>query len=98
MKHAREIVVYQLKGGIAEADFLQAAAEMEEHFARKQRDFLKRTFAKAEGNRWVDVIYWESLDDAMKASEAAMTSPAGAPIFAMIDDASTNMSHFEIVS
>ena len=36
------------------------------------------------------------MDDATKAMESAMKSPACAPMFGMIDDASIKMSHFEI--
>lgn len=98
MKNALEIVTYKIKDGANDADFLKVAAEMEKHFAKKQRGFIKRTFAKTEGNEWVDVIYWKTMDDAMKASEAAMKSPVCAPMFGMLDEASVKMSHFEVIS
>jgi len=96
MKNALETASFKLKDGIAVEDFLKASVEMEKHFATKQRGFIKRTLARGEGNEWIDVVYWETMDDATKAMEAAMKSPACAPMFGMIDDASIKMSHFEI--
>ncbi len=98
MKNALEIASFKLKGGIAVEDFLKASVEMEKHFATKQRGFIKRTFAKGADNEWIDVVYWETMNDATKAMESAMKSPACAPMFGMIDDASIKMHHFEILS
>ncbi len=96
MKNALEIVTFRTKDGIAVADVLKASAEMEQHFITKQKGFIKRTIGKGDGNEWVDVVYWETMNDATKAGEAAMQSPACAPMFGMIDEASTKMSHSEI--
>jgi len=98
MKNALEIAMYKIKNGVSEADFIQAGVEMEKNFIKKQKGFIKRTFAKSENGEWVDVIYWETMDDAMKASEAAMKSPVCAPMFGMLDDVSVKMHHFEILS
>ena len=94
MKNALEIVTYKIKDGVMLPEFLKASAELEEGFAKKQEGFLSRTFAKAEGNEWIDVIRWQSMADA----EAAMESPACAPMFGMIDEPSVKMMHFEILS
>jgi hypothetical protein len=98
MKNALEIVTFRIKGGIKVPDFLKASAEMEERFARKQAGFLSRTFARGEGNDWVDVIRWKTMADAEAASKAAMQSLACAPMFGMIDEPSVKMMHFEILS
>ena len=98
MKNALEIVTFKIKDGIEIPDFLKASAEMEEGFAKKQEGFLSRTFARGEGNDWVDVIRWETTAAAEAASKAAMQSPDCAPMFGMIDEASVKMMHFEILS
>lgn len=98
MKNALEIVTYKIKDGVTIPDFLTASAEMEERFAKKQEGFLSRTFARGEGNDWVDVIRWKTMADAEAASKAAMESAVCAPMFGMIDEASTKMMHFEILS
>jgi hypothetical protein len=98
MKNALEIVTFKIKDGVNVTDFLKAAAELEASFARKQEGFLSRTFARREGNEWVDVIRWQTMADAEAAAKAAMESPACAPMFGMIDEPSVKMMHFEILS
>ena len=98
MKNALEIVIYKTKDGVSDADFIKAGADMEEHFAKKQKGFVRRTLAKSENGDWVDVVYWDTMDDALKASEAAMKSLVCAPMFGMVDDDSIKMYHFEILS
>jgi hypothetical protein len=98
MKNALEIVTYKIKDGVNIPDFLKAAAALEEGFAKKQEGFIERTFAKAEGNEWVDVIRWKTMADAEAASKSAMESPACAPMFGMIDEPSVKMMHFEVLS
>jgi hypothetical protein len=98
MKNALEIVTYKIKDGVMLPEFLKASTELEEGFAKKQQGFIGRTFAKAEGNEWIDVIRWQSMADAEAASKAAMESPACAPMFGMIDEPSVKMMHFEILS
>ena len=97
MKNALEIVTFKIKDGTGVSGFLAASADMEEHFAKRQKGFVSRTFAKGEGNDWVDVIRWTTMEDAQAAAKAAMQSPACAPMFGMIDEASVKMMHFEIL-
>lgn len=98
MKNALEIVMYKTKEGVSDVDFNKTSDEMETNFAKKQKGFIKRTFAKSENGDWVDVVYWETMDDAIKASGAAMNSPACVPMFGMLDNASVKMFHFDILS
>ena len=98
MKNALEIVIYKIQEGVTDEDFIKAAGEMEENFAKKQEGFIKRTFAKSENGDWIDVLYWETMDNAMRASEEAMKSPACAPMFGMLDSENIKMHHFEILS
>ena len=98
MKNALEIVTFKIKDGVKVPDFLKASAELEEDFAKKQEGFINRTFARSEGNEWVDVIRWQTMADAEAAAKAAMQSPACAPMFGMIDEPSVKMMHFEVLS
>ncbi len=98
MRNALEIVIYKIKDGVNVPDFLKASAELEEGFAKRQRGFIGRTFARSEGKEWVDVIRWQTMADAEAAEKVAMQSPACAPMFGMIDEPSVKMMHFEILS
>jgi hypothetical protein len=62
-----------------------------------QPGFMSRELAyDAGGERWVDVIWWTSLEHAKAAAAAAMSSPSCAPMFSLIDQASTLMLHAEL--
>ena len=98
MKNALEIVIFKVNAGADVSEFLKMSADMEEGFARKQKGFLSRTYARNGDDEWVDVIRWETMADAEAASKAAMQSPVCAPMFGMIDEASVKMMHFDILS
>jgi hypothetical protein len=61
---------------------------------RQQPGFISRELVHdAEGDRWVDVIWWETLEQAQAASERSMTSESCSPMFALIDLESALMLH-----
>lgn len=96
MKSILEIVNFKVKDGVSTEAFLKASADMEKSFVSKQVGFIKRTLGKGEDSKWVDVVYWETMENATKVAEATMESPVCAPMFGMIDEVSIKMSHFEI--
>jgi hypothetical protein len=60
----------------------------------KQPGFISRELVHdAEGDRWVDVIWWETLEQAQAASERSLTSESCSPMFALIDMESALMLH-----
>ncbi len=44
-------------------------------------------------DRWIEVVYWSSMQDAESAAAAAMSSEACAPMFDLIDMESALMLH-----
>lgn len=97
MGQVLEIVIYRLNDGVTDSAFLQAGETMEQNFARKQQGFISRIFGKSNESEWVDVNTWQTMNDALKASEAAMKSPVCAPMFGMLDERSVKMHHFTIM-
>jgi hypothetical protein len=92
-----EIVIYRLNDGVTDSVFLKAGEAMEQNFAGKQQGFVSRIFGKSQEGEWVDVITWQTMNDALKASEAAMKSPVCAPMFEMLDGPSVKMHHFTMM-
>ena len=92
---ALELVVYKLGEGVSREQFL-GTNEAVSSWIAKQPGFVSRDLAyDAEGDRWVDVIWWETMDDAHAAAELSMTSESCAPMFALIDMQSALMIHGE---
>jgi antibiotic biosynthesis monooxygenase (ABM) superfamily enzyme len=88
-----ELVVYQLHKGVSREQFL-GTNDAVSSWIRQQPGFLSRELVHdAEGDRWVDVIWWETLEQAQAASERSMTSESCSPMFALIDMDSALLLH-----
>ena len=88
-----ELVVYKLKESVSDKQFLGTNGAVSTWIS-KQPGFISRELVyDGEGNRWVDVIWWETMEQAQAASELSMTSEACQPMFALIDMESALMLH-----
>jgi hypothetical protein len=88
-----ELVVYQLHEGVSREQFL-GTNDAVSGWIREQPGLISRELVyDAEGDRWVDVIWWETLEQAQAASERSITSESCAPMFALIDMESALMLH-----
>ena len=88
-----ELVVYKLNEGVSREQFLDTNPAVAAWIS-KQPGFISRDCVyDGEGDRWVDVIWWETMENAGAAAELAMTSESCAPMFALIDMESMLMLH-----
>ena len=87
-----ELVVYKLKEGVSDEQFLGTNGAVSSWIS-KQPGFISRELVyDGEGDRWVDVIWWETMEQAHAASELSMASECQ-PMFALIDMESALMLH-----
>lgn len=90
-----ELVVFKLADGVTREQFLGSVDAVSRWIAR-QPGFRSRELSHdAEGDRWIEVVWWQTLDEAQAAAELAMTSESCAPMFGLIDMESTLMIHAE---
>ena len=88
-----ELVVYQLHEGVSREQFLATNHAVSSRITQ-QPGFISRELAyDAEGDRWVDVIWWQTLEQAQAASEVSLRSESCSPMFALIDMESALMLH-----
>jgi hypothetical protein len=88
-----ELVVYKLNEGVSREQFLATNPSVAS-WVSSQPGFISRDCVyDAEGDRWVDVIWWEMIENAGAAADLAMNSEACAPMFALIDMQSMLMLH-----
>jgi hypothetical protein len=88
-----ELVVYTLHEGVTREQFLRTNDPVSA-WIRDQPRFVSRDLVDdAAGDRWVDVIWWESMEQAHAASEASMASDSCQPMFALIEMESALMLH-----
>lgn len=92
-----EVAIFRLRDGVTH-DQLLGTVDAVSGWARSRPGFLSRelTYSR-DDDSWIDVIWWESIEAAHAAAEAAATSESCAPMFALIDSDSVRMLHGERV-
>ena len=90
-----ELVVFTLNEGVSREQFL-STNDAVSRWISEQPGFISRELSyDADGDRWIDVIWWRTMEDAHAAAELAMTSDSCSPMFARIDLESALMVHGE---
>ena len=80
-----ELVVFKLKEGASREQFLGTNDAVSAWISR-QPGFISRELShEPDGDRWIDVIWWETMENAGAAAELALSSESCAPMFALID-------------
>ena len=91
----------QLAEVVDETALLAASEALQSEFVSKQSGFIKRELLKANDKQWVDIVYWNSLEEAEQAARNAMNSPVCLRYFELMvgadpDDPSAGVLHFEV--
>jgi hypothetical protein len=90
-----ELVVFTLNEGVSREQFL-GTNDAVSTWISNQPGFISRELSyDAEGDRWIDVLWWDSMENAAAAAELAITSESCMPMFALIDMESVLMLHGE---
>ena len=80
-----ELVVFKLVPGVTREHFLQTNEPVSDWIS-EQPGFISRDLSyDADGDRWVDVLWWKTLEEARAASERALHSDSCTPMFGLID-------------
>jgi hypothetical protein len=88
-----ELVVYKLKEGTGREEFLESNA-VATGWMEQQPGFVSHELTHAEeGDQWIELVWWESLEEAQAAANAALSSESCAPMFGLIDMDSVLMLH-----
>ena len=95
MSNVVELVLFKLKEGVSEQQFLAAADELNTGFLSLQKGCLDRKLAR-NGDSWVDIVLWETMDDAISALKASDQNSAARPFLECIDETSCSMQHLTI--
>jgi hypothetical protein len=90
---AVEVVQFKLAGGVDEKAFLEASDAMMPELG-KLSGFITRELLKGE-DEWMDIVHWNSLDEARQAAAKVMSIPACLRFFEMIDQSGLKVSHLE---
>ncbi len=92
-----EIAQFRLATGVNDKDFLQEAEVVQKNFLEKQGGYIDRELLKDKDGQWVDILHWNSMEEAQKAAEVMMSDPATQSFMQKIDPSSVKMLHLEQV-
>lgn len=60
--------------------------------------FISRQLAVGEKNQWMDLVFWENMENATFAAEDVLKDEMAQKAFQVIDESEMNFFHFEPVS
>ena len=87
-----EIVQFKLKSGVSESEFLAQVAPTFDWLETVDGYISRELLADEHGN-WVDLVHWESMEQAEAAQNEMMSSPELGAAFASIDESTMQISH-----
>ncbi|WP_027840255.1 hypothetical protein [Mastigocoleus testarum] len=93
-----EIAKFKLRNGIADADFLVEDKKVHEMVIKQQPGYIKRTTVKSEDLEWVDLVWWNSLEEAQKAAKVIMADPQAKDWVDMMLTSAISLCHGAIIS
>jgi len=93
---------FELADGIDEDTLLNVSDTFQKEFVNTQKGFIQRQLLKGQDGKWVDLIHWESQEDAEKVLENAEKSEACRSFFQILkaadpDAPGAGVLHFEHV-
>jgi heme-degrading monooxygenase HmoA len=91
-----ELAIGKTKAEISREDYLQAATDFEADL-RGMPGFRGRQLLAGADNLWVDLVAWDSLEDALQAAQAFQNIPSALPMIQMLEAETVRMYHLEAV-
>lgn len=93
-----EIAKFKLKHGVADADFLSEDKKVHEMVIKELPGYIKRTTVKSQDLEWVDLVWWNSLEEAQQAAKVIMTDPKAKDWVSMMDQSAISLYHGAVIS
>lgn len=91
-----ELAQFKTKAGVSEAEVLQASQEAHDGFLAKQTGYVSRELLKSGEGEWVDIVHWETMEDAQAAMNAFIGHTSTKKFGEIIDPSSIKMMHLEL--
>lgn len=95
MPNAVMLITFSLAKGASVPDFLLAAEKVNNEFLSKQKGFISWK-QLADGDKWADLITWETMADAQNAMEASGTNAGNHEFFSFLDEESVKINLFSV--
>lgn len=101
-KQIIELAPFTLKEGFDQGKLLLLSKELEENFLTHQQGYLKRVLLQKTEREFMDMVYWNSIEEAKTAMDNAMKSETCANYFSCMaepesEDPSSAVQHFSLL-
>ena len=84
MSNAIWFISYKLKKNVSEENFLLASEKCHQEVLSQQKGFISWDVLR-NGETWVDLVKWETEEDAKKAETAGANNPAAQAFYSFIN-------------
>jgi hypothetical protein len=74
MSNAIVLISFNLAKGASVPDFLEASEKLNHEYMSKQKGYISWK-QLIDGDTWVDMLTWETMEDAKKVIEAGASEP-----------------------
>lgn len=88
-------ISYKLVEGASVPEFLLASEKVHDEILSKQKGFISWKVL-VDGDTWVDLITWETMDDAKNGETAGATNPNAQKYYSFIDMESCKVQAFYV--
>lgn len=88
-----EYVTVALNPSVSQENFIELAKKVDTTFLSKQPGYRRHTSWWTKDGLWVDLVEWDSLQEAEAASKSAMENETAAAWFSMMDPQSITQEH-----
>ncbi|GAB4508785.1 MAG: hypothetical protein OHK0046_02280 [Anaerolineae bacterium] len=87
-----EVVLFRILPEFSPEEFLAAAADMQP-VVSAMPGFIDRELLHNEEGQWIDIVHWNTLEEAHQAAHTLETAASAGRFMQMIDVQTINMMH-----
>jgi len=91
-----ELAQFKTKSGVTDAEVLAASQEAHDRFLAKQKGYVSRELLKSSEDEWVDIVHWETMEDAQTAMNSFIGHPSTKKFGEVIDPSTIKMMHLQL--
>jgi len=95
MPNAVWFISYKLVKGASVSDFLLASEECHNEVLSKKKGFVSWKVL-IDGDTWVDLVTWETMEDAKNAESNGAENPVAQKFYSFIDFSSLKMQAYSV--
>ena len=95
MSHAIWFITYELKKDASIKDFLAASKTCSDEVLSKQKGFISWEVLR-DGDIWIDLVKWETEEDAKNGETAGANNPASHNFYSFIEASTCKLQLYSV--